>query len=318
MSGPSLDPSWALLWRRAVRFAPLWVALAVFLGNLGRGSSGAQGVALAFLAASVVLVLQKHRRVRLAVNQIADGDYRGAWDAISSVPVYPVKGTRVPIGEGSTGLRFSLDLRDGHVLIGGITGFGKSTLIRTIVDRCVGSTSCAEVTLIDLKRGVELASFSREPRVTRFAIERSDAVQALRGLREMVDARLDELRISGERDWVTAHGGGFIVVVVDEVAELLQNKEASDHCDYLVNRGRASGIVLVLATQQPTTDVIPSRIRQGCATRIAFRCAGPDQTRAVLGIVPDEPQCDPSRLGVGHAVVYRRGQYHQVAISRLS
>ena len=51
----------------------------------------------------------------------------------------------------------------------------------------------------------------------------------------------------------------------------------------LVALGRAAGIIVVLATQKPATDVLPSSVRDNIAIRAAFRCTTKDHSDTILG-----------------------------------
>jgi len=83
-------------------------------------------------------------------------------------------------------------------------------------------------------------------------------------------------------------------VIIDEAAELFipesndkESKAVAEELKILVSRGirlfRSAGIVYILATQKPTTDCLPSIIRDNCGNRVAFRTTTPEQSVAILG-----------------------------------
>lgn len=76
----------------------------------------------------------------------------------------------------------------------------------------------------------------------------------------------------------------------------------------LVKRGRSAGIVMFLATQRPTTDSIPSALRDNCGNRICFSVMNRDSAEAVLGMYSAEDEASPIRqpTGIGVAVVNGR------------
>jgi S-DNA-T family DNA segregation ATPase FtsK/SpoIIIE len=51
----------------------------------------------------------------------------------------------------------------------------------------------------------------------------------------------------------------------------------------LVARGRAVGIIVVAATQRPSSDIIPTSLRDLFAWRVAFRCTTDVSSDIVLG-----------------------------------
>ncbi|MBL3751525.1 hypothetical protein [Mycobacteroides abscessus] len=73
----------------------------------------------------------------------------------------------------------------------------------------------------------------------------------------------------------------------------------------LVKRSRAAGCVSFLLTQRPTTDSIPSALRDNCGNRVCFSVMNRDSAEAVLGSYTVESDVSPIRqpTGVGVAMV---------------
>ena len=105
-------------------------------------------------------------------------------------------------------------------------------------------------------------------------------------------------------------GVGLIVVVIDELALYTQGKgRARDRFVELlrdvVARGRASGIVVVAATQKPASDIVPTSIRDLFGCRLALRCSTKDASDTVLGAGwategYSASEFDPAHRGVGY------------------
>ncbi len=51
----------------------------------------------------------------------------------------------------------------------------------------------------------------------------------------------------------------------------------------VVARGRAGGFIVLAATQRPSTDIVPSSLRDLFALRVAFRSATRDHSDVILG-----------------------------------
>src|SRR5699024_4434009 len=106
-----------------------------------------------------------------------------------------------------------------------------------------------------------------------------------------------------------------VMIVIDECQVFFDRtgstREARQQQDqiialvrHLVQTGRAAGMIVVLATQKPTSESIPTIIRESCRIRIALRCATRPAATAVLGAV--DAHADPSRIAPatrGRAVV---------------
>ena len=77
----------------------------------------------------------------------------------------------------------------------------------------------------------------------------------------------------------------FIVVVVDEVADLMMisGKEIEGAVQRLAQMARAAGIHLISATQRPSVYVITGTIKANFPTRISFQVTSKIDSRTILG-----------------------------------
>lgn len=104
-----------------------------------------------------------------------------------------------------------------------------------------------------------------------------------------------------------------VLVVIDECqtyldARSLRNRDAKSVgaeiesiTQDLVKRGRSAGIVVVLSTQRPTADSIPTGIRDNCPVRVCFSVRTREAARAVLGEFSTDSATSPigAPTGVG-------------------
>ena len=71
----------------------------------------------------------------------------------------------------------------------------------------------------------------------------------------------------------------------------------------LIQRGRSAGVLVVLATQRMTADVIPSGIRDLSGVKLVGRVTRPEDAQLVLGVRPGEGEPDPLSATPGQFVV---------------
>lgn len=130
-----------------------------------------------------------------------------------------------------------------HALIVGITGAGKSILQQIMLLSLCHSTSPEDlqIVLVDLKNE-DMTPFVGLPHIKRFAGTLPDAVEAIRYVQAEKDARVKDPQRKPYR----------LVLWIDELAQLAQDKASRDALGDIASIGRSKAINLVAATQHPT------------------------------------------------------------------
>jgi DNA segregation ATPase FtsK/SpoIIIE-like protein len=213
----------------------------------------------------------------------------------------------IPIGVAETGAPVLLNLVERNLLVGGEPNGGKSKVLQLIT---AAAALDPEVTLwlFDAKR-VELGRW--QPVAASFCgPDTSAATALLDSLRREMERRYELLEAGHRRKVDPAAGMGLHVVVVDELMLYLTDPDKKAAQSFanslrdLVARGRAAGIIVVAATQKPSTDVVPSSLRDLIAYRFALRCATRDASDTILGSGwaaegYSASDVDPAQRGVG-------------------
>jgi len=162
-----------------------------------------------------------------------------------------------------------------HMLLGGATDSGKSSLVRL----AVAANTCADDVFtigMDFKGGVELGPWREAlgayTKSKSWAHELLCAIAAEGGL---LDERGAILEAAGRKCWDPKIDGPIIDIVVDEAKELLGDGTPTrvvTAFSSIANRGRALGVQFLLATQFPTLEAIgSSQVRQQIRHRFCFR-----------------------------------------------
>lgn len=205
-------------------------------------------------------------------------------------------GIRIPIGiHGANEVQY-LTLGVGgshHVLIAGVAGSGKSSLLHTIILRTLTQYSPEELTiyLVDFKRGVEfkiyadfvLPSFKvvaiESEREFGYnilvALEREQKIRADLFKKSHVD-KIEEYRELGKKM-------PRVLVIMDEFHELFSNandefaKKSAVIMERIVRQGRAFGVHLILASQSYSNITgIDRAVFDQMAVRIVLKCSKAD------------------------------------------
>lgn len=212
----------------------------------------------------------------------------------------PQKGSRVFIGVNRRGEPVLYDFKGSypHLLIGGISGGGKSVMLRSIITQ-LASGPALDLYLNDLKGGVELGLFRALACTKSFETSLQGVRTAANAVEERMYSRYHEMAAKGWQQWK----GQQIIFVIDELADFkaragdpeakLKN-EIKSIITRLSAKGRAAGVILVLATQRPSADVVCGISKANIATSICFRTRDAIQSRIVLdhdgaAALPDIP-----------------------------
>jgi S-DNA-T family DNA segregation ATPase FtsK/SpoIIIE len=216
----------------------------------------------------------------------------GRLDALANIVTMPPPPERVdlqalPVGRREDGETWTVRLRGSHTLAAGSTGSGKGSVLLSLV-RAMGPAirdGLVRLWVLDPKGGMEFAGGAGL--YDRFVYDDPAAMAAL--LKDgvsVMQARAARLR-GRTRLHDPTPDEPLIVVVVDELAALTAYAERDDRREItaalslLLTQGRAVGVVVVAALQDPRKDVLP--FRDLFPTRIALALAEAEQTDLVLG-----------------------------------
>ncbi len=192
----------------------------------------------------------------------------------------------VPVGVGENGNVVEMALPEHNLLLGGEPGAGKSAALSQLV-AAAALDPHSYLWLLDGKL-VELAVWRDAANAT-IGVDVDEAIDLLREVQRRMDHRYEELLEQRVRKIHPLDGHALHVVVCDELAHYLsagdrkQTTAFTDLLRDLVSRGRAAGIIVLAATQKPSSDVVPTSIRDLFGYRWAFRCASPQASDTILG-----------------------------------
>jgi S-DNA-T family DNA segregation ATPase FtsK/SpoIIIE len=200
----------------------------------------------------------------------------------------PVDLAGLPVGIQADGALWLLRLLGTHVLVVGASNAGKGSVVWSLL-RALGPAIRAGLVapwVLDPKGGMELAAGERM-----FARFEADSYEAMAVLLEdavdVMDRRSRMLRGITRQHRPTADDP-LILVVVDEMANLTAylsdaglRKRITGALSLLLSKGRAVGVHVVAALQDPRKDVLP--FRNLFPTRVALRLTESAEVDMVLG-----------------------------------
>jgi S-DNA-T family DNA segregation ATPase FtsK/SpoIIIE len=194
----------------------------------------------------------------------------------------------VPIGRHEDGSPWCFSLWQTHVLIAGATGAGKGSILWSLLHGLSAAINAGwvQVWAIDPKGGMELRPGARL--FSRFEDGTPETMcDLLEDLVAVMDARAKRLAAQGIRKHQPSPDSPHVLAVIDELATLTAFAERSEvrrieqALGLLLTKGRAVGITVLAAVQDPGKDVVGWR--DLFPTRVAMRLDNPIQVDMVLG-----------------------------------
>lgn len=210
------------------------------------------------------------------------------------VPALVAPGTgvdlaRVVIGRTETGRPWLLRLLGRHILVAGVSDAGKSSVMWAVLRALAPWIRCGLVQVfgIDPKGGMELG---RAPGLFQKLVysNGTEAIELLEHVATVTRQRAEALRKQGTRKWTPASGQPFVLLIVDELADVIAyqpdntlRKRANVALQSILSQGRAPGVCVIGQLQDPRKQIIDCR--HLFPIKIAMRLDEPEQVDMVLG-----------------------------------
>ncbi len=206
----------------------------------------------------------------------------------------------IPIGYSRAGLEIADLSGMPHLLVGGTTGAGKSVFLHGLT-----YTLChyqhVDTYVIDLKR---LEFIQYKDHVT-LATTLKEAYMIVSHIRKEMYRRMEMLKNMGINNVLKCKNKlPFIVLVVDEFAQLWPQKQAESKAVYdikkkchnylhdILSLARAVGIHCVICTQRPDRFILPGQLKGNLPATMAFRTRNMDNAKILdspmSALIPSE------------------------------
>ena len=171
-----------------------------------------------------------------------------------------------------------------HLIIAGVPGGGKSVVMKLIITSLILSNpDDVTFSLIDLKEGTAFSRFKDCKQMKSLATDIPEALKVLKEFKtDMQHVYKNVLVKNGYEDITEAGIKKRHFLIVDEAADLADNKEAVSILTDIVRKGRGSGHYVIYATQYPTAQVVASQIKRNIPARLTYVLDSAIASNAVL------------------------------------
>ncbi|MGG4267450.1 FtsK/SpoIIIE domain-containing protein [Peribacillus simplex] len=199
----------------------------------------------------------------------------------------------IAVGKNHKGIIYHDFEKYPHMLVGGVTRFGKTVFIKeAFYTLLMNQISDVEFYFLDLKGGLEFGKYEGLPQVKAVASDVFEAAEVLSDIVDDLKKREKMFRVKGYTNIVDTPIKKRTFVIVDEGAELSPNiiagegKKYAKFCQAALSEisriGGGLGLRLLYCTQYPTKEAVPMQVKMNIVARISFIAAAQIASMVIL------------------------------------
>jgi DNA segregation ATPase FtsK/SpoIIIE, S-DNA-T family len=199
----------------------------------------------------------------------------------------------VPIGKNHKGVLYHDFDKYPHFIIGGVTRFGKTVLIKEMFTTLLlNQWDHVEVYILDLKGGLEFYKYKAFEQVREVACDVKESVQVLDSLLEELDKREKYFKDKGITNIVDTDIKKRTFIFIDEGADLSpkivpkSDKQYAEYCQSaltrLIAKGGGLGFRILYCTQYPSTKSVEMSVKANIVTRLSFVASSQYGSKVIL------------------------------------
>lgn len=236
------------------------------------------------------------------------------------------KGYSIVIGmDGKGQLIFHDFNKVPHMIIGGMTRYGKSVAMKLIITQLALSSQNAQFHLFDLKGGLAFNRFKKLPQVHSVSRSDEESLSNLKNLRNEIIKRMKYFESKGYEDiqeaWAAGEKFRRNIIIIDE-ASVLAPRSKSDQVrnacrDILEFIGQVTaglGYNLIMCSQYPTGDILPRQVKQNSDARISFRLP----TSTASNVILDESGAEELPFRQSGRAIYKTDEKRVIQVPYMS
>lgn len=248
-------------------------------------------------------------------------DYEEEW-------IKKCKNYKVVIGTTQHGLVYHSFKDVPHMVIGGMTRYGKSVLMKLIITQLAVTHQSVKFHLVDLKGGLAFNRFKNLPQTHSVSRNVKETLKNLKNLRNDI---LKRMKWFEEMEWEdvgeaekAGHYLGRDIIIVDELSVLTPNDKTDKEyqaklevrhiLEFIAQVAGGLGYNLIVCSQYPTGDILPRTIKQNSDAKIALRLP----TEIASKVVLDETGAEELEYGLKGRAIYRTDDKKMIQIPHLT
>ena len=200
------------------------------------------------------------------------------------------EGLKVAIGQDLQGDTVSIDMLDGHLLIGGMTNGGKSNILNVLITNFIRTYTPNELLLMGCDFAeADVYYFNQYKHFNKGKVSTNEEqfLNQVEWLERRMTERAEILNKSNCRNVINYNKKydkklGYIIFIIDELVQLTTIKKCKDELHRIMSKCRKYGIYFILAAQDATKETI-GRCKMNCPQVIGLKTYDETDSTTLLG-----------------------------------
>ena len=236
------------------------------------------------------------------------------------------KGYSVVIGvDGKGQLIFHDFNKVPHMIIGGMTRYGKSVAMKLLITQLSLSSQKPQFHLFDLKGGLAFNRFKKLSQVHSVSRDDEESLSNLKNLRNEIIKRMKYFEKKGYEDiqeaWAAGEKFKRNIIIIDEASVLAprsKSDQVRNECrnilEFIGQVTAGLGYNLIMCSQYPTGDILPRQVKQNSDARISFRLP----TSTASNVILDESGAEDLPFRQSGRAIYKTDEKRIIQVPYMS
>ena len=227
---------------------------------------------------------------------------------------YKTKQIRIPIGISLKNFEIvywnPISPNEHNLLIGGSTGSGKSVCLNVIMEYLINRDDI-ELYIQDTKY-VDLVEYEEAKQTKVYNTGTDYSLETVLDLVNIMNDRYKYLKSLRVKNINEAGGMKYIFYIVEELASFnpKEDKEYYRALAELLAKGRACGIIVIITTQAPYSEILPGILKNNINSIIGLKTRTKEASKVIIG----DYDLLVNLRGKGHGIFAVNGEYNEVQI----
>jgi S-DNA-T family DNA segregation ATPase FtsK/SpoIIIE len=198
------------------------------------------------------------------------------------------EGVKACIGQDVENNLISIDMLEGHIVVGGASRWGKSSFLNVFITNLMRTYTDNEICLFgcDFKKS-DVYYFRNYKHFRRMSTTKEQFLDQINCLEKIIEKRakiLDEENCRNVINYNKTHDKkmSYIIFVIDELIQLVSDNDCKRILHNFMSKCASYGIYFVLATQDLTKETV-GKCKMNCSQIIGFHTFDETDSNTLIG-----------------------------------